>query len=219
MKLIAQEKKDPELSFLRDVYNTYNTAHSYEMEVEVAMFNNKETLAYPKQKNYTLKSYDNFYIQTPELTTIQTTNYQLVIDHISKEVRYVSFNKEEQKHLQTEHIKSTLPDFSEMKDMIASIKRDTQITTIAFKENPTFKKTVYTFNTDSKLLKTVDYYSVSQEYGQPAHIKIEYLTSNFNQNIDDSIFRLNKYLIEIDSKLRLTTPYEGYSLVNNHTAQ
>ncbi|WP_338356621.1 hypothetical protein [Yeosuana marina] len=219
MNLIAQEKKDPEVSFLKDVYNTYNTAHSYQMEVEVAMFNNEETLAYPIQKNYTIRSYDNFFIQTPELTTVQTANYQLVIDHISKEVRYAIFDKEQQKQLQTEHIKSTLPDFSEMKDMIVSIKSNQKITTIAFKENATFKKTVYTFNTDSKLLETVDYYSEGQEHGQPAHIKIEYVMTNFNQEIDDSIFQLNRYLIEIDGKLHLTTAYEGYSLINNNLAQ
>lgn len=219
MVVFGQENKELDTSFLNEVYKTYNIANSYQMEVEVAMIDKENNLVYPKQKNVTLKSDDNFYIETQELTSIQTSEYQLLIDHISKEVRYTTLSTEQIEKYKKSKKTSNIPDFSALENEVLDIHESGALTMVNFKENLQFKKTTYAFNTVSKLLEQVDYYSEGSEYGQPAHIKIVYTTTNFNKAVNTSVFYLGNYVQYQEEKLVLNEVYKAYSLINNTVTQ
>lgn len=213
--MVAQESKALDSSFLKEVYNTYRDVQAYDMDVEVAMYNEDNNLSFPKQINKTIKSGNSFYIQTQEMTSVNTTDFQLLINHNTKEIRYLEYNPKQKEDLKDQIQKSSVPDFSEMTDSVVFIKTNESTTSVVFKENLQYKKTVYTFNTESKLLEQVDYYAEGSEYGQPAHIKIVYTTKNFNESTDSTVFELEKYVVSDADELKPSETFKTYSLINN----
>jgi|SRR5690606_35192166 len=213
--LVAQESNASGNSFLEAVYQTYSNANTYEMYVTVEMYDEDGSLSYPKQENKTIKSGNNFYIQTPELTSVQTANFQLLINHSNKEMSLVAFNEVQKKEYETMFKPTVIPDFSEMTSEIKSIENKDNETVVVFKESPQYKKTVYTFNSNSKLLEQVDYYAEGSEYGQPAHIQIVYSTNYFNDNIDSIVFDLENYVVKDGNELIPSSNFKTYSLINN----
>lgn len=213
--LVGQENNASENSFLEAVYQTYRNANTYQMDVEVAMYDESGSLSYPKQENKTIKSGNNFYIQTLELTTVQTTDFQLLINHSNKEMSLVTLSEVQKKEYETMFKQTAIPDFSEMKGEIKSIENKGNETVVVFKENPQYKKTVYTFNSNSKLLEQLDYYAEGSKYGQPAHIQIVYRTNYFNDNIDSTVFNLENYVVNDGNELIPSSNFKTYSLINN----
>ena len=213
--LVAQENNASENSFLEAVYQTYSNAITYQMDVEVEMYDESGNLSYPKQENKTIKSGNNFYIQTPELTTVQTANFQLLINHSNKEMSLVALNEVQKKEYESMFKQTEIPYFSEMTNEIKSIENKGDETVVVFKENPQYTKTVYTFNSNSKLLEQVDYYAEGSEYGQPAHIQIVYSTNYFNDNIDSTVFKLENYVVNDGNELIPSSNFKTYSLINN----
>jgi len=215
ISIIAQESNSIDSSFLKEVYNTYNDAQTYDMDVEVAMYNEDNNLSYPKQINQTIKSGNSFYIQTHEITTVHASDFQLVVDNNSKQIRYLKYDLKQKEELKDQNTKLSVPDFTEMEDEIESIQSYESKTVVVFKENPQYKKTVYTFNTGSKLLEQVDYYAEGSEYGQPAHIQIVYTTKNFNESTDSTVFELENYIVSDGNELKPSNTFKTYSLINN----
>ncbi len=207
----SQVPQEDTISFLLKVQQVYADATAFDMTIvleQVESDNQKIT------QNYrSIRSGNQFYIETPVLTSVIDQEHTLLIDKVQKEIQ-LSNSVEQNSDLSA--LSKVIPNSQELKNQITKVEETPEELRISFKDpNGYYDEVYYAFAKANYQLRSVRYLNNSIENGEISEIKLKYSENHICNEVDSSLFSIAPYVENMGSNWVLTEAYKEYSLINS----
>lgn len=216
VSLKGQVLNESQQAFLASVAAHYQNAAAYSIEVEVLTSDESGNSIGIVQKYLSARKGNSYFIQTPMMTKVIGTDFQLYINHVEYWMQYNSVDATAVEQLIQEQSSSSLPNFN-FEGMELDYQETNDEVIVKTLEQFSGAKVSYRFDKKRRLLLAVEYDYSPALPGQAKSVAIKYQNFQFDKAVDTSLFQLDQYVEEYNGKWQCSDAYRDYQLIKTPT--